>query len=114
VAGRTDASASAPRTGVLGRLGLLVFATCFQILTFLALFVFLHVLRGQYEGSSYSTAQQIDAAILGLPGAALAVGALLAAIFTLFSGRRGRMVLHLALAAVVVMSAAFLLELALK
>jgi heme/copper-type cytochrome/quinol oxidase subunit 3 len=109
-----DAPPDDGRSGAVVRLGLLIFALAFQILTFLGLFVFLHVLRGNYEGSTYSTAQQVDAAVVGLPGAALAIGALLIAIWNLFSGRRSRLVLHACLAAVVLMAVAFLLELALK
>jgi hypothetical protein len=71
------------RTGLLVRIALLVLATVFQILSFVALFVFIHVLRGHYEGSTYSSGQRVDAAVLGLPGVALGIGVLLAAIYTL-------------------------------
>ena len=103
-----------PRTGVLGRIGLLVFALLFQILTFLALFVAIHILRGHYEGSTYSSAQQVDAAVLGLPGVALAIGALLAALYTLFTGWRSSLVFKLALAASALFAVSYGLELALE
>ncbi len=103
-----------PRTGALGRLGLLAFGLLFQILTFLALFIALHILRGHYQDSTYTTAQEIVAAVLGLPGAAIAIGVLAAAIYTLFSGRRAGLVFRLALTAAVVLAVAYGLELALK
>jgi hypothetical protein len=102
------------RTGILTRIALLVLALLFQILSFVALFVFVHVLRGHYEGSTYSTAQQIDAAVLGLPGVALGIGALLAALYTLFTGRRARLVSRLALASLVLLAVAYGIEVALK
>jgi hypothetical protein len=105
---------AAGRTGALGRIGLLVFALAFQILTFVALFIFIHVLRGHYEDSTYSTGQQVDAAVLGLPGVALGIGVLLAAIYNLFSGRRSGLGLRLALAAAVLLAVAYGIELALK
>jgi hypothetical protein len=103
-----------PRTDGLGRIGLLVFALLFQILTFLALFVAVHILRGHFHGSTYSSAQQVDAAVLGLPGVALGIGVLLAAIYTLFTGRRSGLVFKLVLAAVVLFAVSYGLELALK
>jgi hypothetical protein len=92
----------------------LVLATVFQILSFVALFVFVHVLRGHYDGSTYSTAQQIDAAVLGLPGVAIGIGVLLAAIHTLFSGHRAGLITRLALVSLVLLAVAYGIEVALK
>lgn len=100
--------------GVLGRIGLLLFALIFQILNFIALFIAVHILRGHYQGSTYTSAQQIDAAVLGLPGVALGIGVLVAAIYTVFTGRRSGLVFRLALAAVVLLAVSYGLELALK
>jgi hypothetical protein len=102
------------RTGIPMRIALLVLALLFQILSFVALFVFVHVLRGHYEGSTYSTAQEIDAAVLGLPGVALGIGVLLAAIYTLFSGRRAGLISRLALASLVLLAVAYGIEVVLK
>ena len=106
--------AAGARTGALGRIGLLVLALLFQIVTFIALFIFIHILRGHYGDSTYSTAQQIDAAVLGLPGVLLGFGFLLAALYTLFSGRRPGLAFRLALASAVVLAVAYGLELALR
>jgi hypothetical protein len=102
------------RTGIILRIALLVLATVFQILSFVALFVFVHVLRGRYEGSTYSTAEQIDAAVLGLPGVAIGISVLLAAVYTLFSGRRAGLITKLALVSLVLLAVAYGIELALK
>ncbi len=101
-------------TGVIGRIGLLVFALLFQILTFIAFFIAIHILRGHYQGSTYTTAQQVDAAVLGLPGVALGIGVLVAAIHMLLTGRRSGLVFKLALAAIGVSAVSYGLELALK
>jgi hypothetical protein len=102
------------RTGIPMRFALLVLALLFQILSFVALFVFVHVLRGHYEGSTYSTAQRVDAAVLGLPGVAIGIGALLAALHTLFTGRRADLVPRLALVSLVLLAVAYGIEVALK
>src|ERR1700760_721428 len=96
------------------RIAFLILALLLQVLSFVALFVFVHVLRGHYEGSTYSTGQRVDAALLGLPGVALGVGVLLAALYTLFSGRRARLVSGLALASLLVIAVAYGIEAALK
>jgi hypothetical protein len=101
-------------TGILMRIALLVLALLFQILSFVALFIFVHVLRGHYEGSTYSTAQRVDAAVLGLPGVAIGIGVLLAAIYTLFSGRRAGLITRLALVSLVLLAVAYGIEVALK
>jgi hypothetical protein len=111
---RHETGAGARRAGALARIGCLLFALLFQIATFLALFIVVHILRGHYEGSTYSSAQRVDAAILGIPSAALGVGVLLAAIYTLFTGRRAGLTFKLALAAIVVFAVCYGLELALK
>jgi hypothetical protein len=102
------------RAGAPARIGCLLFALLFQVATFLALFIVVHILRGHYEGSTYSSAQQVDAALLGIPSAVLGAGVLLAALYTLFSGRRAGLAFKLALAAIVVFSVFYGLELALK
>jgi hypothetical protein len=109
-----EESRTGGRSGTLGRLGLLVFALAFQILTAVALFIFVHVLRGHYEDSTYSTGQQIDAAVIGLPGVALGIGVLLLAVYNVFDGRRSGLVLRLALAAAALLAVAYGIELALK
>jgi hypothetical protein len=102
------------RTGIPMRIALLVLALLFQILSFVALFVFIHVLRGHYEGSTYSTAQRVDAAVLGLSGVAIGIGVLLAAVYSLFSGRRADLVTRLALVSLVLLAMAYGIEVALK
>jgi hypothetical protein len=102
------------RAGALARAGCLLFALLFQIATFLALFIVVHILRGHYEGSTYSSAQKVDAALLGIPSAILGAGVLVAALYTLFTGRRAALAFKLALAAIVVFAAFYGLELALK
>jgi hypothetical protein len=107
-------SGEANRARVPARIGCLLFALFFQFATFLALFIVVHILRGHYEGSSYTSAQRVDAAVLGLPSAALGVSVLLAALYTLFTGRKPGLVFKLALAAIVVFAVSYGLELALK
>jgi hypothetical protein len=110
----TPSGTTETRTGIPMRIALLVLALLFQILSFVALFVFVHVLRGHYEGSTYSTAQRVDAAVLGLPGVAIGIGALLAALYTLFTGRRADLVPRLALVSLVLLAVAYGIEVALK
>jgi hypothetical protein len=102
------------RAGALARFGCLLFALLFQIATFLAVFIVVHILRGHYEGSTYSTAQRVDAAVLGIPSAVLGAGVLVAALHTVFTGRRASLAFKLALAAIVTFAAYYGLELALK
>ncbi len=113
-AGSNPGQAADRKVGMLGRIGRLAFGLVFQFGTIIVLFIVVHIVRGHYGDSVYSTGQQIVAGVLGFPAAALAIGVLLAAIYTATTGKKGGLTFKLALAAVGLFAVMYAIELALK
>jgi hypothetical protein len=96
------------------RIGGVLFGLVFQLGTFIALFIVVHIVPGHYGDSVYGSGQRVVAAVLGIPAVALGAGVLLAAIYTAATGRRGGLTFRLAFAAVALFAVMFGLELILK
>ncbi len=107
--------ASTPgRVGAVGRIARLAFGLIFQLATFTALFFAVHLVRGSFETSVYSSGQRVIGGVLGFPSAALGLGTLAAAIYTAATGRRGALTFKLAAAAVLLFVLMYAIELAIK